>query len=61
MSRFNLLSGLAPSLEESGNAWAMTPLGWTLVLSPFVALVVGVIWGAINKNDDSKMSDDILS
>ena len=61
MSRFNLLSGLAPSLEESGNAWAMTPLGWTLVLSPFAALVVGVIWGAINKNDDSKMSDDILS
>jgi amino acid transporter len=61
MSRFNLLSGLAPSPEESGNAWSMTTLGWTLVLLPFAALVVGFIWGAVNKKDNSKMSDDILS
>jgi ABC-type maltose transport system permease subunit len=61
MSRFNLLSGLAPSAEESGNAWSMTTLGWTLVLLPFAALVIGYIWGLVNKNDDSKMSDDILS
>lgn len=61
MSRFNLLSGLAPSPEEGGNAWAMTSLGWTLVLLPFAALFIGYIWGLVNKNDDSKMSDDILS
>jgi hypothetical protein len=61
MSRFNLLSGLAPSPEESGNAWSMTTLGWTLVLLPFAALVGGFIWGAINKKDGSKMSADILS
>jgi len=61
MSRFNLLSGLAPSPEESGNAWSLTSLGWTLVLLPFAALVGGVIWGAINKKDGSKMSADILS
>ncbi|MEI8231920.1 MAG: APC family permease, partial [Actinomycetes bacterium] len=61
MSRFNLLSGLAPSPEEGGTAWAMTTLGWTLVLLPFAALIIGYIWGLINKNDDSKMSDDILS
>jgi amino acid transporter len=61
MSRFNLLSGLAPSPEESGNAWSMTTLGWILVLLPFIALVVGFIWGLINKKDSGKMSADILS
>jgi amino acid transporter len=63
MSRFNLLSGLVESVDSNGVpiAWSMTPLGWTLVLLPFAALVIGVVWGMINKNDDSKMSDDILS
>jgi amino acid transporter len=63
MSRFNLLSGLVESVDSNGVpiAWSMTPLGWTLVLLPFAALIFGVLWGMINKNDDSKMSDDILS
>jgi len=61
MSRFNLLSGLAPSPEESANAWSMTPLGWTLVLLPFIALVLGILWGVINKNDEGKISEDVLS
>ena len=61
MSRFNLLSGLAPTPEESVNAWSLTTLGWVLVLLPFVALIIGFGWGIINKNDDSKASDDILS
>jgi amino acid transporter len=61
MSRFNLLSGLAPSAEESVNAWAMTPLGWTLVLLPFIALGVGFLWGMFNKNDEGKISEDVLS
>jgi amino acid transporter len=61
MSRFNLLSSLAPSPEESMNAWSLTPLGWILVLLPFMALVVGFIWGLINKKENAKMSADILS
>lgn len=63
MSRFNLLSGLVENVDTNGIplAWSMTPLGWALVLLPFIALVVGVLWGLINKNDDSKMSADILS
>ncbi|MEY4418362.1 MAG: hypothetical protein RIQ88_800 [Actinomycetota bacterium] len=61
MSRFNLLSGLAPSMEESANAWSMTTLGWILVLLPFAALAVGFIWGLINKNDEGKLSEDVLS
>ena len=52
MSRFNLLSGLAPTPEEGGNAWALSGLGWTLVLLPFIALVVGIICGLINKRSD---------
>jgi TRAP-type mannitol/chloroaromatic compound transport system permease small subunit len=39
----------------------MTTLGWILVLLPFIALVVGFIWGLINKKDSGKMSADILS
>lgn len=61
MSRFNLLSGLAPSAEESGTAWAMTGLGWTLVLLPFIALALGFLWGLINKHDEGKLSEDVLS
>ena len=63
MSRFNLLSGLVESVDSNGVpiAWSMTSLGWILVLLPFIALVIGVVWGLVNKNDDSKMSDDILS
>ena len=63
MSRFNLLSGLVESVDSNGIpiAWSMTSLGWILVLLPFIALVIGVVWGLVNKNDDSKMSDDILS
>jgi amino acid transporter len=61
MSRFNLLSSLAPSPEESMKAWSLTPLGWILVLLPFMALVVGFIWGLINKKENAKMSADILS
>jgi amino acid transporter len=61
MSRFNLLSGLAPSPEESGNAWSLTTLGWILVLSPFIAGVIGYIWASVNKNTNSAMTADVLS
>jgi len=61
MSRFNLLSGLAPTVEESGNAWALSGLGWILVLLPFIALIGGIIWGLINKHDEGKLSEDVLS
>jgi amino acid transporter len=61
MSRFNLLSGLAPTAADSANAWSMTTLGWVLVLLPFIALVIGFVWGIINKNDEGKISEDVLS
>ncbi|NDC48973.1 MAG: APC family permease, partial [Micrococcales bacterium] len=61
MSRFNLLSGLAPTVEATGVAWSLTTLGWILVLLPFIALVIGILWGLINKKDEGKLSEDILS
>jgi amino acid transporter len=56
MSRFNLLAGTVaegvdPSLPES--AWALSSLGWLLILSPFIAMVIGFIAASTssNKND----------
>ena len=64
MSRFNLLAGTAPegvdpSLPES--AWALSGLGWALVLSPFVAAVIGYIVATARNVHHTKMVDDVLS
>ena len=65
MSRFNLLGGLASADVTDPTAadaiWKLSDLGWVLALSPFIALALGALWSVINKNDDSKMSADILS
>ena len=63
MSRFNLLGGLAPegvdpSLPES--AWQLSTLGWILVLSPFIALVVGYVVAMVRK-ENSELLKDIVS
>lgn len=64
MSRFNLLAGTAPegvdpSLPES--AWQLSGFGWFLVLSPFIAAVIGYIWAVINKSENNELVKDILS
>jgi hypothetical protein len=64
MSRFNLLAGTAsegvdPSLPES--AWALSPLGWGLVLSPFIAALIGYLVASLRNVHHSKMVDDVLS
>jgi hypothetical protein len=61
MSRFNLLGSLAPTPERAGNAWDLSPLGWFLVLSPFIAAVIGYIVSTTNKNENSDLVNDILS
>jgi amino acid transporter len=64
MSRFALLAGLAPDGVDPSTAdssWKISTLGWVLMLSPFIALVIGIVWSIINKKDDSKLTDDILS
>jgi amino acid transporter len=61
MSRFNLLGSLAPTPERAGNAWDLSPLGWFLVLSPFIAAVIGYVVSTVNKNENSELVNDILS
>jgi amino acid transporter len=64
MSRFNLLAGTVPdgvdpSLPES--AWQMNTLGWILVLSPFIAAVIGYIVAAAMKSENKELVKDIVS
>ncbi len=64
MGRFNLLAGTAPegvdpSLPES--TWQLNSLGWVLVLSPFIAAIIGYVVASIRKVHHSKMVDDVLS
>ena len=61
MARFNLLAGTAadgvdPSLPESG--WALSGLGWFLVLSPFIALVIGFVVSSTNKSKNAALIKD---
>jgi amino acid transporter len=64
MSRFNLLAGTVadgvdPSLPES--AWALSPLGWFLVLVPFIAGIIGFIVAAAQGKEKAALTEDILS
>jgi hydrogenase-4 membrane subunit HyfE len=64
MSRFNLLAGTAadgvdPSLPES--AWSLSPLGWFLVLSPFIAAVIGYVAAVVNTKENTNLVKDIVS
>ncbi len=64
MSRFNLLAGTAPegvdpSLPES--AWLLNPLGWFLVLVPFLALGVGYLVGRLKKDENEHLVKDFAS
>mgnify|MGYP000402630881 FL=1 len=64
MSRFNLLAGTVadgvdPSLPES--AWALSPLGWFLVLVPFIAGIIGFIVAAVQGKEKAALTEDILS
>jgi amino acid transporter len=61
MARFNLLAGTAadgvdPSLPESG--WALSGLGWFLVLSPFIAFVIGFVVSSAKKSKNSALIKD---
>jgi amino acid transporter len=64
MSRFNLLAGTVPdgvdpSLPES--AWLLNPLGWFLVLLPFIALAIGYVVALINKKENEQLVKDFAS
>jgi hypothetical protein len=46
ISRFGLLAGTVPEgVDPTVTAWRLSPVGWTLVLLPFVLFLVGLGWG----------------
>ena len=64
MSRFNLMAGTVadgvdPTAADAG--WKMSPLGWFLVLLPFIAAVIGYILSLVQKTENDSLVEDILS
>lgn len=54
MSRFGLLSGtVAEGVDPSQQAWGLNLLGYSLVFSPFVVLVIGTLVGAVRKRGEN--------
>jgi hypothetical protein len=48
ISRFGLLAGTVPDgVDPSTTPWTLSATGWTLVLLPFVVLVVGFVLGTV--------------
>jgi amino acid transporter len=63
ISRFGLLAGTVPEgVDPSTTPWTLSATGWTLVLLPFLVLVVGVVLGAAvqRRPDRSRELSDIL-
>ncbi len=61
MARFGLLSGevAAPGADEI--AWALSPLGWFLVLLPFIVLLIGFIVSVTRKTVKEEFLQDVIS
>jgi hypothetical protein len=54
MSRFALFAGTAAEgSDPTTQAWALNPLGWFLVLSPFGIFVIGVIVGSLRRKKEN--------
>jgi len=66
MGRFGLLAGadvLPPDVDPTTaeGAWQFNGFGWFLILSPFIAAVIGYILAMINKKENADLVKDILS
>ncbi len=54
MSRFAIFAGTAAEgTDPTVQAWALNPLGWFLVLSPFGIFIVGIIVGALRRKQEN--------
>jgi amino acid transporter len=54
MARFGLLAGTSSNAEDSLKPFALSSTGWTLVLAPFVVLVIGSVLGAVRRNAENE-------
>ncbi len=62
MSRFGLLTGaVAEGVDPTTRAWGLSLLGWTLLLMPFIAMIVGWIYAAVRHQESSQMVRDMMS
>ena len=54
MSRFALFAGTAAEgSDPTVQAWALNPLGWFLVLSPFLVFLIGIGVGALRRKKEN--------
>lgn len=62
MSRFGLLAGtVAEGVDPVATPFALSPLGWVLILLPFAVLVVGFIVATVRKNTNEELLRDVIS
>jgi amino acid transporter len=62
MSRFGLLAGTpAAGVDPTVTAWALSPLGWVLVLLPFALLAVGFVVSVSRRAVNDELLRDVLS
>jgi amino acid transporter len=55
MSRFGLLAGTtAEGVDPTAQTFGLNTLGWILVLSPFMAFVIGVLLGVARRSDENE-------
>ncbi len=54
-SRFGLLAGtVKEGIDPSAEAWGFNTIGWVLVLTPWIVLVIGLIVGAVRRSDENE-------
>jgi amino acid transporter len=62
MSRFGLLAGtVAEGVDPVATPFALSPLGWVLVLLPFAVLIVGFVVAVARRNTNEDLLKDVLS
>lgn len=55
MSRFGLLAGTAAEgVDPTTQTFGLSTTGWTLVLAPFVVFLVGMVIGAVRRNEENE-------
>lgn len=58
MSRFGLLAGTAAEgVDPTTTSWGLSPVGWLLVLLPFVVFVLGLLFATTQKRDAALVED----
>jgi hypothetical protein len=54
-SRFGLLAGtVAERVDPTAQTFGLSALGWTLVLAPYVVLVVGMLLGYLRRDEENE-------